>query len=246
VLANRTAEWMDLLESIPATGQDKTAEIAAYLTPKELAQDRAAAYQEHWSTPPDPQDIIIRDPWDDILKVMVEPDGSRAIVVSSLKLECRDGLTTRGLVAVPWKKDGDEWLHPVDFEPLGLVEGELAPFGGAVRVGDLLWSADLVQELKHLAAGEGPTASGMFLVVEFYVRNEGQSPAVPADLEVYAVDPGGTEHVLSEAADEWWPDDATERANEVAPGDFTYLWYTFDIPEDADVQNFEFYFRPTV
>jgi hypothetical protein len=246
VLTQRSAEWLDLLESIPATGQDKTAEIEAYLTPKELAQERAAAYQENWSSPPEDWEIITADPWDAILKVMVEPDGSGAVVISSLKLECRDGLTTRGLVAVPWKKEGGEWLHPVQFEPLNPVEGDVAPFGGAVRVGDLLWSPDLVQELKHLEAGAGPTAPGMFLVVEFFVRNDGQSPAVPADLEVYAVDPGGTEYVLSEAADKWWPDDVKERARELASGDFTYLWYTFDIPEGADVQSFQFYFRPTV
>ena len=54
VLTQRAAQWMDLLESIPTSGQDKTAEIAAFLTPKDQAQARAAKYQADWSAPSDP------------------------------------------------------------------------------------------------------------------------------------------------------------------------------------------------
>ena len=240
VLALRSGAWMDLLESIPATGQDMTAQIAAFLTPKDQAQERAAKYQTDWSEPADPADIIETDFWDTIAQVMVEPDGSRAVTVATLRLGCRDGLTTRGLQALAWQKEDGEWLRTVSYEPLSPVEGTLVPFGGAVRSGDLLWSPVTLHELKHLGVGEGPTAPGMFVTVDFFVRNEGQNDVTPGGWQIMAVDASGTEYGLSSTADEWWYGDVEDRAIPLLPGESTYLWLTFEVPDGLDLQNAQF------
>lgn len=240
VLAQRAAAWMDLLESIPATGRDMTAQIAAFLTPKDQAQERAAEYQADWATPADPGDIIKTDSWDKIVNVVVEPDGSRAITTNTLKLECRDGLTTRGLEALAWKQEGGEWLRTISNEPLSPIEGPLVPFGGAVRSGDLLWSPVTLHELKHLGVGEGPTAPGMFMTVEFFVRNEGQNDVTPGGWQIMAVDPSGKEYGLSSTADEYWYGDVEARAIPLLPGESAYLWFTFEVPESLDLENVQF------
>ncbi len=239
LLAQRSADWMNLLESIPVTGQDATAQIAAFLTPKDQAQERAAQYQADWSTPADPADIIATDFWDAIVATTVE-DGSRAVVVSTLKLECRDGLTTRGLEALDWKLDGGEWLRTVSYEPLTPREGPMVEFGGVVQVGDLLFSSVTLHELKHLGVDSGPATDGMFMTVEFFVRNEGQNDVTPAGWQVMAVDAGGKQYGLSSAADEYWYSDVEDRAIPLLPGESTYLWYTFEIPEGLSLQDVQF------
>jgi hypothetical protein len=128
---------------------------------------------------------IKTDSWDKIVKVTVEPDDSHAVTMSTLKLECRDGLTTRGLEALSRQKDGGEWLRTTSYQPPTPVEAPLVPFGAAVRVGDLLWSPETLHEFQHLAASEGPTTSGMFMTVEFFVGNEGQNDVTPGGLAAH-------------------------------------------------------------
>ena len=239
-LAARAAAWMDLLESIRVSGQDRTAEIAAFLTPKDQAGARAALYQTDWSTPPGPLDIIETNTWGEIASVLLDPDGSRAVTIGTLKLVCRDRLTTRGLEALSWKLDGGEWLRTVEHAPLTPVAGPLVPFGSAIRVGTILWSPETIHELKHLGEGEGPTAAGMFMTVEFFVENEGRQLAVPSDYQVTAVDKTGTEYTLSPKGEAWWSGDVEDRSAEVDAGDSSYLWYTFDIPTGLDLQSVQF------
>jgi hypothetical protein len=240
ILTQRAAVWMDLLESIPATGKDVTAQIAALLTPKDQAQARAAQYQTDWATPGDPQDIIKTDAWDQIAEVVLEPDGSRAITVATLKLACRDGLTTRGLEALTWRNDNGEWLRTISYEPLDPAEGQMVPLGRSMRAGDLFWSPDVIHELKHLGVGEGPTAKGMFMTVEFYVRNDGPNDVHPVGWQVFAVDGSGKVYGLSSIADEYWYNDLEARDVPLLPGESTWLWYTFEVPEGLDLQSVQF------
>ena len=240
ILTERAASWMDLLESIPGSGQDKTAAIEAFLTPKDKAQERAAQYQTDWSTPANPQDIIKTDSWDQIVNVLLDPDGARAVTIDTLKLVCRDGLTTRGLEALSWRLEGGEWLRTVEHEPLTSVDGPLVPFGRAIRVGTFLWSPETIHELKHLGVGEGPTAAGMFMSVEFFIKNEGQKAAIPGDYKVTAVDGTGKEYALSPKGEDWWSGDVDDRFVDFNAGESSYLWYTFDIPAGLDLQSVQF------
>ncbi len=240
VLTARAAEWLDLLESIPGTKEDLTAKIAAFLTPKSEAAARAAEYQEAWRTPADPADIIEADPWDKITRVTFSGDGSRAVTVLTVRLRCRDGLTTRGIEALGWKKEDGTWLRTIDYDPLGPAKGAIVAFGSSVKVGPLVWAPVTVHELKHLGVGEGPTAIGMFLTVDFFVRNEGTKSVVPGDFTVTATAADGKILPLSKAADKWWTEDAGLRSTAIPAGDWTYLWYTFDAPAGVNLHGLKY------
>jgi hypothetical protein len=57
---------------------------------------------------------------------------------------------------------------------------------------------------------------------------------------VFAVDATGKTYSLSTTADKWWDGDAADRKTKIAAGDHTYLWYTFEVPEGSDLQNFKY------
>ena len=80
----------------------------------------------------------------------------------------------------------------------------------------------------------------MFMTVEFDIINRGTSAVAPASFQVFAVDGGGKVYGLSATADKWWTVDVQDRKTEIAPGDDTYLWYTFEVPGGADLQGFRF------
>jgi hypothetical protein len=131
-------------------------------------------------------------------------------------------------------------MRSTSYQPPSPVEGSVTPLGGSVQAGTLLWSPELLHELKHLAAKGGPTAPGMFMTVEFYVANTGEAALAPASWQVFAVDQAGKHYGPSKAADKWWTEDVQERKTKIAPGDYTYLWYTFEVPEGADLQSFQY------
>jgi hypothetical protein len=237
-LTARVNEWMALLQSIPTSTEDLTAKIASYLAPKEDAQARAEELVRIWKEPGDPQAVIANDPFDKVESITFDDYG--ATVLCSFKLECRDGLTTRGYETLYWAREGDQWMRPVSYDPPIAVEGSVTPLGGAVFAGSLLWAPETLHELKHLAAEGGPTAPGMFITVEFYIENGATAPLAPASYQVFAVDATGTRYSLSKTADKWWDVDAADRKTKIAAGDHTYLWYTFEVPEGSDLQSFKF------
>ena len=241
MLTARVVDWMHLLESIPTSSEDLIPKIASYITPAEQATARAAEYVQQWNEPPDTTAIIANDPFDKVAGVMFWPDGLTASSLCTFNLACRDGLTTRGLEVLDWRLDNNEWKRMAAYESPAPAEGSsVAAFGGTIATGDLYWSPETLHELKHLAAKGGPTAPGMFMTVEFSVGNRGTSALAPASFQVFAVDSAGKVYGLSAAADKWWTGDVQDRKTKIAAGDNTYLWYTFEIPDGADLQSFQF------
>ncbi len=239
VLTARVGEWMRLLESIPNSGDDLTPQIAAFLTPQDVAQARAQDLVEWWSDPGDETAVIAADPFEKVESIVFE--GSDATVVCSLALQCRDGYNTRGLVSLGWALEGGQWLRKAWFDPPAPGNGATAPFAGSVLAGDLLWCPEVLHELKHLALDEGPTTPGMFMTIEFYVENRADTAVAPGGCEVIAEDSSGTLYSPSEAADKWWTGDVEARNTEIAPGEYTYVWYTFEVPEGADLRSFRYW-----
>ena len=237
-LTARVDDWMALLQSIPTSTEDLTAKIASYLTPKEDAQARAVQFLQMWKDTGDPAAIIADDPFDKVENITFDDYG--ATVLCSFKLECRDGLTTRGYEVLYWAREGDQWMRPVSYDPPILSEGSITQLGGAVQAGDLYWAPGTLHELKHLAATGGPTAPGMFATVEFYIENSGPGPLAPASFQVFALDGTGKAYSVSKTADKWWDVDAADRKTKIAAGEHTYLWYTFEVPEGADLTSFKF------
>ena len=80
----------------------------------------------------------------------------------------------------------------------------------------------------------------MFLAVEFFVGNDGQSSEVPATFGVTAVNKSGKEYSLSAAADKYWSGDVTDRATGLKAGEWRYLWYTFAVPQGLDLESLQF------
>ena len=241
VLTARVADWMHLVESIPTSSEDLTAKIASYITPAEQATARATEYIQQWNEPPDTSAIIAADSFVKVAGVTFWPDGLTASVLCTLDLACRDGLTTRGLEVLDWRLDNDQWMRMATYEaPEPVKASGVAALGETIATGDLYWSPETLHELKHLAAKGGPTAPGMFMTVEFDISNRGTSAVAPASFQVFAVDGGGKVYGLSATADKWWTVDVQDRKTEIAPGDDTYLWYTFEVPGGADLQGFRF------
>ena len=131
-------------------------------------------------------------------------------------------------------------MRSASYQPPSPVEGSITPFGGSVLAGNLLWAPETLHELKHLHATDGPTASGMFMTVEFYIENGGTTAIAPKSWQVSVVDGAGKHYDLSNTADKWWDGDVADRKTKIAPGDYTYLWYTFEVPEGADLQSFKY------
>jgi hypothetical protein len=59
-----------------------------------------------------------------------------------------------------------------------------------------------------------------------------------------AVDPSGKEYGLSSIADEFWSGDAEQRAIPLLPGESTYLWLTFEVPEGLDLESVQYRVTP--
>jgi hypothetical protein len=241
-LAARAGEWMKLLESIPTSTEDLTPKIASYITPADAAGDYASEYIKYWKEPNDPEAIIANDPFEAVIDVSIWPqDPNSATTICSLKLQCRDGLTTRGLESINWKYVDGQWMRSpgsaVQEPPAGQ---SVVPLGKTMSVGGLLWAPETLHELKHLSAKGGPAASGMYVTVDFYIKNLGKAAMAPASFQVFAVDAAGKAYSVSTAADEWWDGDVSDRKAKIDPGESTYLWYTFEVPEGADLQTLQY------
>ncbi len=167
--------------------------------------------------------IVADNTFDALLNVTFWPDGLTASVLSSYKLECRDGLTTRELDVTEWQLDDGEWKRLAWYEFPDAVEGaNTAPFGGTIRLGTCCGPRSRLQELKHLAADGGPTAPGMYLAVEFSVSNRGTIDATPGSYQVALTDGTGKMFSPSVTVDDFWSGDADDRWTSISPGDSTY------------------------
>jgi hypothetical protein len=233
-LEQRAEDWLNLVESIGATGEDKTAELAAYLTPADQAHERAAEIQEYWAYS-DPEDIIAAVQWNEILGSYTSQDGTRGIVVFSDTIACRDNYTTGGVEALSLRNESGTWMCTVDFEPASIAKNGPVYIGESVKVADFVWSPDYIQALKHLSISDGPTTSGMFVSVEVHVRNAGSATDVPSLYSVALIDNEGNTYGLSASAEDWWYEDAEDRSVPIAPGESAYLWYNFEVPEGTDL-----------
>jgi hypothetical protein len=240
VLVARVTDWMQLLESIATSSEDLTSQIAAYLTPADQAQARAADFVDYWKTPVPSDAVIVSDTFQSIAKTNFSADKAGANVVSLNSIKGRDGLTTRELEALSWKFENGQWMRYVSYDPMAPIAGSLVQVGTAIKAGDLLWSPDMIQEVKHVAVKGGPTTSGMFMMAEFYVENQGKSALAASSFQVTAVDATGKEYAISKAGDNYFDSDVKDRKTKIAAGDSAWLWYSFEIPEGSDLQGFQF------
>jgi hypothetical protein len=161
-LEKRVMEWLALLQLVGDTGQDKTAELAGFLAPRDEAQKKAAEYQKNWAEKPSATDPVAKSETIGIVRITSSEDGNNAVVLKSDRITDQDKLVTSGLQVMTWTKLDGEWYRTISFQPSEVNEGGTHPIDESVRVGDLTWSPTRIIENKHLVVGDDmPQTPGM-------------------------------------------------------------------------------------
>lgn len=244
-LEKRVMEWFTLLRSVRDTGQDKTAEIAGFLAPKDEAQKTAAEYQKNWVEKPSKTDPIAKSDQTGIVRITLSKDGNSAAVLTSDQLTGQDKLVTRGLQVLAWARLDGTWYRNTSFRPLEVNEGGKHLLDESIRVGDMTWSPTRIMETKHLVVGEdGPQTTGMFLTVRFSVMNGGKTADVPDTYSVSLYGKDGREFQASETANELFSDTVKDRRAALKPGLSRTIWNWFEVPKGLDLASLEYEIRP--
>jgi hypothetical protein len=240
-LEARVQSWAGLIGSIQDSGADMTAEIAAYLWPRENAQARAAEYQQMWSAAPGSSEVIARRDFDRIVRVSADGAEGHAVVLVMNKLTGWDGTLTSSLEAVTWSMQDGQWYRTTSFWVPTPTQGARQSLDKTVRVDAMTWSPLAVEQVHSLTTGAGQAAEGrVFLVVTMYVANAGEDPSTPADYSLRLYDLSGERLRTAEVFDALLP--GSKRAREVVldSGMEVQLTYCFDAPADLDVTGLEY------
>lgn len=244
-LEKRALEWLALLQSVGDTGQDKTAEIAGFLAPKDEAQKTAAEYQKNWAHKPSKTDPIAKSETTGIVRITLSEDGKSAVVLKSDQITGQDKLVTSGLQVMTWTKLDGEWYRSTSFRPPEVNEGGKHLLDESIRVGDMTWSPTRITETKHLVVDkDGPQTSGMFLEVAFSVVNGGKMVDVPDTYSVSLYDKDGRKFQVSETADHMFTDLVAERIAPLNPGMSRTVLHFFEVPKGLDLANLEYEILP--
>jgi hypothetical protein len=240
-LKSRVLEWAALIASVRDTGADKTSEIAAYLWPKEEAQERAAQYQEMWWAGVDSSESITWRAFGSVVRVGASDSGTDAVVLVENEFTGADGSGTAGVEAVTWTYQEGQWYRTTSFWVPNPEQGGLQTLEKTVRVGDITWSPVSVEEVTRLTADGGLPAEGkVFLVVTMYVTNVSEAPNMPADytLMLYGSD-GGRLHI-AEVFDELFPGSKRLREMAMDSGMDLQLTYCFEAPKGLDLSGLQY------
>jgi hypothetical protein len=244
-LEKRALEWLALLQFVGDTGQDKTAELAGFLAPKDEANKKAAEYQKNWAAKPSKSDPIAKSETTGIVRITLSEDGNSAVVLKSDRLTDQDKLVTSGLQVMTWTKLDGEWYRTISFRPPEVNEGGKHLLDESIRVGDMTWSPTRITETKHLVVDKnGPQTTGMFLEVAFSVMNGGKTANVPDTYSVSLYDKNGGEFQVSETADQLFSDLVTERRAPLNPGESRTVLHFFEVPKGLDLASLEYEILP--
>jgi Domain of unknown function (DUF4352) len=244
-LERRVVEWLALLQLVGDTGQDKTAELAGFLAPKDQAKKKAAEYQKNWTAKPNKTDPIAKSESTGIVRITLSGDGKSAVVLKSDRITGQDKLVTSGLQVMTWTKLDGEWYRTIAFQPSEVNAGGKHPIDESTRVGDLTWSPTRIVETKDLVVGDNmPQTPGMFLTVDFSVMNGGKTADVLDTYSVSLYDKDGTEFKASETADQFFSDLVTERKVSLDPGTSRTVLHFFEVPKGLDLATLEYEIRP--
>ena len=245
-LEKRVMAWLALLQFVGDTGQDKTAEIAGFLAPKDEAQKAAAEYQKNWAEKLSMTDPIAKSETTGIVRITSSEDGKSAVVMKSDRLTGQDKVVTRGLQVMTWSRLDGKWYRTTSFRPPEVNEGGKHLLDESIRVGDMTWSPTRITENKHLVVDEdGPQTPGMFLAVDFSVMNGGKTADVPDMYSVSLYDKNGGELRVSLTADYMFSDLVAERREPLNPGMTRTVPHFFEVPKGLDLENLEYEILPS-
>jgi hypothetical protein len=244
-LESRIAEWSLLGETVQATGMDKTSEIAAFLWPREDAQERAADYQQAWSEGPDTSRPIIGREFDRVVRVSANDSIEGAVVLVAGKLMGSDGATTRSLDVVTWTLQAEQWYRTTSFWVPTPTEGAKQPLENTVWAGGMTWSPFSVEEVKTLAPEGGDSKPGeVFLVVTLNVYDGGEAVDTPGAFSVAFYDADGRQLQTAQVFEVVFPGAVAGRGVVMDPGMDVQLTYCFLAPEGVDLAGLTYGVQP--
>ena len=169
-LLERVSAWNDLLESIAEDGDNRTNELAAFLsgTPEQVSK-AAADCQEEWSGAGRAATLgaVIPDTVT-ISKIEMSEDESKAAVMVTEEVRVPpDGLRARRVDVTTWTADGGHWCRTAVTMPCLIAAGQL-PITQGAHLDGLVWAVETIQEYPAMA----PLDSMLkYLVITFSVRN---------------------------------------------------------------------------
>jgi hypothetical protein len=240
-LEARVKLWAALIASVQDSGADNTAEIAAFLWPRDNAQARAAEYQQMWSAGPDSSEVVEWRDFDHIVRISAGDAGNDAVVLIQNRLTGSDGTVTAGLEAVTWTLQEGQWYRTTSFWVPDPVSGARQPLDKTVRVKGMTWSPLSVEEVHTLTVDAGQAGEGrVLLVITMYVSNIGEDPIAPAGFSLGLYDGEGGRLSVAKVFDTLFPGSARAREVLLDAGMDERLTYCFEAAEGLDLSTLQY------
>jgi hypothetical protein len=233
-LTERVSAWNALLESIAATGEDKTEELATFLcgTPDEVSQ-AAARYQEQWSSAggEDGQALVVPGSMA-IERIETGAYQSLASVVVTEAIEWPGGIRSKCVELTTWRVCEGLWQRTSSTMPYWCGGSGKLPIDQGVQVDGLVWSVERIQEVPPSEAAD---ASGSLITVTFDVLNQDTVARSPGDFALCVWTPDGTRHKVSSLTDTMLPDLAEDMRSSLARDGHRTFTAAYEVPTGTEL-----------
>ena len=225
----RVDEWNALMDSVVATGEDKTKEIAAYLEgDPSTVHATAVSYQEQWSamsTPGAAAAVVAGS--SAVSRIVLGPREDTAGVVITQTLRLADGSTARCAENTVWSLAGGVWSRSCTLHAYWHAQGGIRPFELGVQVEGVVW--DLVKVVAQ-------TEKGQSLVVAYVVaRNQTAERKTLSAYSLSLMTADGGLYEVSTITDTLFPTFKEDVASPLLSDEEKWLTLAFEMPADTEL-----------
>ncbi len=234
----RVQSWKALLESIAATGEDKTKELAAFLNgpPEDIAKV-AAAYQKEWSSGAENGKLGVVPGTVSIVKVVFNPTGDMAGVLVGRQVRLADGTKVRCLESTAWMNSEGVWGLATWATSYWCGGSGKLPFEQGTQVDGVVWSPAKVQENPPQDA---PKAGVSVISVTFAVSNQAGVPVIPADYAIRIWTTDGSSHDVSALTEKLLPATKKQMQTPLLGEQQARFTLAFEVPVNTDLTGLQF------
>jgi hypothetical protein len=239
-LSARTKSWTALLESVAATGEDKTKEIEAFLQgPPEEVEAVANRIQAQWSHGGSQDEGTLVRGSAIVAKAVMGPSLAGVLITSTLRLP--DGSTARCVNITKWSLHEGEWCQPTwTGSYWGANTGRL-PIEQGTQMDGVVWSLAKVEEKPTVDAA---AAGDCVISVTLDARNQDMVRRTPADYSLCLWAPDGICHTASQLTDALFPTTKSTIQSSLLGGEECRFALAFEVPADTDLVTLEFEILP--